>query len=202
MPECREILLPVFCQQIKDKLESKEEVRTIWKFHFIHNGINYNHCVSKSNNFYHISIFMFVCVSVWKYQKTKKKTNCFSLWLVLFYIYYLHQFTMAFMYEEHRLNFDFSGPCSIFVWNDLKHGLRISNKCIHICTAPKFAFFVVDFCCSCPSSLLLRVKMLQSIKTYLISSDKIRLIRQFFTHFNGKYIIWISLTHITILPYS
>lgn len=27
MPECRQILLPVFCQQIKDKLESKEEVR-------------------------------------------------------------------------------------------------------------------------------------------------------------------------------
>lgn len=25
-PECRAILLPVFCQQIKDKLESKEEV--------------------------------------------------------------------------------------------------------------------------------------------------------------------------------
>lgn len=25
-PECRGILLPVFCQQIKDKLESKEEV--------------------------------------------------------------------------------------------------------------------------------------------------------------------------------
>lgn len=30
MPECREILLPVFCQQIKDKLESKEEVRTLF----------------------------------------------------------------------------------------------------------------------------------------------------------------------------
>lgn len=26
LPECRAILLPVFCQQIKDKLESKEEV--------------------------------------------------------------------------------------------------------------------------------------------------------------------------------
>lgn len=26
MPECRQILLPVFCKQIKDKLESKEEV--------------------------------------------------------------------------------------------------------------------------------------------------------------------------------
>lgn len=26
LPECRLILLPVFCQQIKDKLESKEEV--------------------------------------------------------------------------------------------------------------------------------------------------------------------------------
>lgn len=25
-PECRAILLPVFCHQIKDKLESKEEV--------------------------------------------------------------------------------------------------------------------------------------------------------------------------------
>lgn len=26
IPECRQILLPVFCKQIKDKLESKEEV--------------------------------------------------------------------------------------------------------------------------------------------------------------------------------
>lgn len=26
LPECRAIMLPVFCQQIKDKLESKEEV--------------------------------------------------------------------------------------------------------------------------------------------------------------------------------
>jgi len=25
-PSCRQILLPVFCRQIKDKLESKEEV--------------------------------------------------------------------------------------------------------------------------------------------------------------------------------
>lgn len=32
MPECRQILLPVFCQQIKDKLESKEEVRFIGFF--------------------------------------------------------------------------------------------------------------------------------------------------------------------------
>lgn len=29
MPECRQVLLPVFCRQIKDKLESKEEVRTV-----------------------------------------------------------------------------------------------------------------------------------------------------------------------------
>lgn len=27
MPDCRAVLLPVFCNQIKDKLESKEEVR-------------------------------------------------------------------------------------------------------------------------------------------------------------------------------
>lgn len=26
LPECREILLPVFCEQIKSKLENKEEV--------------------------------------------------------------------------------------------------------------------------------------------------------------------------------
>lgn len=34
MPECRKILLPVFCRQIKDKLESKEEVRMPIKFLF------------------------------------------------------------------------------------------------------------------------------------------------------------------------
>lgn len=33
MPECRTILLPVFCQQIKDKLESKEEVNFIVLFY-------------------------------------------------------------------------------------------------------------------------------------------------------------------------
>lgn len=36
MPECRQILLPVFCQQIKDKLESKEEVRK-----FIYNNCTF-----------------------------------------------------------------------------------------------------------------------------------------------------------------
>lgn len=88
---------------------------------------------------------MFVCVPVWKYRKTKKKNELlYFMACSLLYLLFA-SITMAFMYEEHRLNFDSSGPCSIFVWNDPKHGLRISNKCIHICTAPKFAFFVVVF---------------------------------------------------------
>lgn len=32
IPDCRAVLLPVFCQQIKDKLENKEEVRNKKKF--------------------------------------------------------------------------------------------------------------------------------------------------------------------------
>lgn len=49
IPECRTILLPVFCQQIKDKLESKEEV-SLYKLSFISNMsvyyfINLNSCI-------------------------------------------------------------------------------------------------------------------------------------------------------------
>lgn len=37
LPECRAIMLPVFCQQIKDKLESKEEVCSTGKISgFLH----------------------------------------------------------------------------------------------------------------------------------------------------------------------
>lgn len=58
MPECRQILLPVFCQQIKDKLESKEEVRK-----FIYNRI-----------MFFIFVFMFVveCNAIIKREKRNK----------------------------------------------------------------------------------------------------------------------------------
>lgn len=63
MPECREILLPVFCQQIKDKLESKEEVRTL----FIRINIKCEILIivcPKSNIIYHNSAYVLcVCAS-------------------------------------------------------------------------------------------------------------------------------------------
>jgi dedicator of cytokinesis protein 1 len=38
LPLCRGILLPIFCMQIKDKLESKEEVRFISNIKLSMNG--------------------------------------------------------------------------------------------------------------------------------------------------------------------
>lgn len=36
MPKCRAVLLPVFCNQIKDKLQNKEEVFILNKDFLIH----------------------------------------------------------------------------------------------------------------------------------------------------------------------
>lgn len=172
------------------------------KFHFIHKGVDFNHCVSKSNNFYHISIFMFVCVPVWKYRKTKKKTNCFTLWLVLFYIYYLHQSQWLSCMKSTVWTLILAAHVQYLCGMTRNMGCEYRTNAYIFALRPNLHSLLLFFCCFCSSSLLLRVKMLQSIKTYLISKDKIRLIRWFFTHFDGKYFIWISLTHITILPYS
>lgn len=73
MPECRQILLPVFCQQIKDKLESKEEVRSIPFIGFKHR-INRLQCHNLTMCS-HLNNCVCVCVSdcIW----LEKNSVCF-----------------------------------------------------------------------------------------------------------------------------
>lgn len=62
MPECRQILLPVFCKQIKDKLESKEEVRTVAlsiNQHFI-----ISHILTNKITFLNMRVYIFMCVTI------------------------------------------------------------------------------------------------------------------------------------------
>lgn len=62
MPECRQILLPVFCKQIKDKLESKEEVRKFIYFIIV-------------SCFFFSIVSVFVLLNAMQNLKEKKETK-------------------------------------------------------------------------------------------------------------------------------
>ena len=90
MPLCRGILLPVFCLQIKDKLESKEEVSEFFPF-FMDNALHFVNmkCASSMIKKIFIScIVVFLCVLSFK------KSFCFN-WTFFFLRNFLFNFLLV-----------------------------------------------------------------------------------------------------------